>query len=93
MKNVFTYKGVGWVKEANKSGKYKKTYYGFRIYTITEPTSSDSIIEKEDGMYNVTEFTKVEYIAIDKYGVTYKGWYWNIISKIDIDVLQQKFKY
>ncbi len=90
MSEVFTYRGVGWVREANKLGKYKKTYNGFRIYILVEPTHSERIEEREDGAYRVTEFTKGDYIAIDKYGVTYKGWYWDVIAKIDIDVLQQK---
>ena len=88
--NVFTYKGAGWVKEANKLGTYKKTYQGFRIYTVIAATFTTTIVEKEDGiMYNKTEFTKGRYIAIDKFGVKYKGWYWSIISKIDYDVMQQ----
>lgn len=91
MDEVFIYKGVGWIKEANKLGKYKTTYYSFRIYTVDEPTHTERIEEREDGTYNVTEFTKGDYIAIDKYGVTYKGWYWDIIAKIDIDVIQQRF--
>lgn len=89
---VFIYKGVGWIKEANKLGKYKNSYNGFRIYTLVKPSCTTRIEEREDGTYSVKEFTKGDYIAIDKYGVTYKGWYWDIIAKIDIDVLIQKMQ-
>ena len=93
MDEIFTYKGVGWVKEANKLGIYKSTYNKFRIYTIKEPTSIKSIVKREgvDGLWRRTDFTQGEYVAIDKYGVTYKGKYWDIISKIDIDVMMQLY--
>lgn len=91
MNEVYTYKGVGWIKEANKLGKYRNSYKGFRIYTVVEPTHSERIEERQDGSYRITEFTKGDYIAIDKYGVTYKGWLWDVIAKIDIDFLQQQF--
>ncbi len=91
MEDVFTYKGKGWVKEANKLGKYKQTYEQFRIYEIKEPSHTESIVEREGALWRKTEFTQGEYVAIDKYGVTYKGKYWDIIAKIDIDVLCQQF--
>ena len=91
MDNVFVYKGVGWIKEANKLGVYKNTYQKFRIYTIKEPTHSESFFEKDGELWRRTDFTQGEYVAIDKYGVTYSGKYWDIIAKIDIDVICQRF--
>lgn len=88
---VFTYKGPGWVKEANKLGKYSKTYYGFRIYTVKPADTKVTFENREDGVWRRTDFLPGEYIAIDKYGVRYEGKYWDVIAKIDIDVLQQRF--
>ena len=80
--NVFISGATGFIGK-NLVGHLSKNY------TVIAPTSTTTIVEKEDGMYNKTEFTKGRYIAIDKFGVKYKGWYWSIISKIDYDVMQQ----
>lgn len=88
---VYHKKPIGWVKEANKLGRYRNTYGGFRIYVTLEPTSSSSVVEKNGELWNKTEFTRGLYIAVDRYGVTYEGELDTVISKIDIDVLQQKF--
>ena len=83
--NIYTKKPIGWIKEANKLGKYKTTYKGFRIYTVKEVTCIQDVVQREGQMYSRTSFTKGDYVAVDRYGVTYKGWYWNIIAKIDVD--------
>lgn len=90
MNQVYIKKGVGWVKEANKLGRYRNTYEGFRIYVVVEPTHSESFIKREDGLYRKTTFFRGEYVATDKYGVTYTGKLQDILAKIDIDILQQK---
>lgn len=90
-KNVFTYYGTGWIKKANELGKFKNTYCSFRIYTIKECQVVTKVIEREGEKWNQTDFIDGKYVAIDKYGVKYEGKYWDVIAKIDIDILQQRF--
>lgn len=82
---------MGWISESNKIGKYKTTYKGFRFYCTKESEVIESVVERDDGMYNKTEFIKGEYIAIDKSGQRIEGYYWYIITKIDIIDLQRIF--
>jgi len=81
---------MGWVKEANKKGKYDRTYEGFRINIIKEPTSSESLKEINGEMYRETSFTKGEYFATDSTGLVFNGWIWDIISKIDKEIMRRK---
>lgn len=81
---------MNWIKEANKSGNYKNTYEGFRIYTRVEPTSSECVKEINGEMFRVTDFTKGDYLAVDSTGLIFTGWYWDIISKIDKEIIRRK---
>ncbi|WP_346320950.1 hypothetical protein [Chitinophaga sp. YIM B06452] len=64
---------MGWIKEANKLGKYINTWKGFRFYCTVEPTSTESIIERDGEQWLRTEFTEGEYVAIDKTGMEFRG--------------------
>lgn len=80
-----------WIKEANKLGKYDKTYQGFRIYCTKEPESIQRMEEREDGQWNVTDFIQGEYIAIDKTGLRYDGKFWDfIIPQIDKEAMRRQ---
>lgn len=81
---------MGWIKEANKKGRYERTYEGFRIYVVVEPTSTESIVEKDGELWNSVKFTRGDYYATDSTGLTYTGWRWDVIGKIDKEIFRRK---
>ena len=83
---------MSWIKEANKKGRYKQTHKGFRIYVVVECSSKISIVERNGESYNCTEITKGVYYAVDKNGVEFNGWLWDIIHKIDKEDILKMFQ-
>jgi len=81
---------MSWIKEANKIGKYDETRYGFRFYIIKEPSSIESIKEINGELYRCTDFIKGEYVAVDSTGLTFTGWLWDIIPKIEKEIMRRK---
>jgi len=81
---------MGWIQEANKKEKYNKTHHGFRIYTVKEPEAESVTFEKDGEMYSGTEFTKGESFAIDKTGLYFSGWIWDIVPKIEKEIMRRK---
>lgn len=74
---------MSWVKDANKIGRYDKTYLGFRIYVIVEPTSDTKIEERQDGKYSVTTFTSGHYKAVNRKGKMFEGKRWDVVAEIE----------
>jgi len=81
---------MGWIQEANKKGKYNKTCNGFRIYTIKEPEVIHISFEKDGFIYHGTEVTKGESYAVDKTGLSFSGWIWDIVQKIEKEITRRK---
>lgn len=81
---------MSWIKEANKMGEYKNTYYGFRIYCIKSPEVIETIVQKSDGLYNKTEFTRGEYVGIDKSDCKYEGDLERVIALIDKELIRRR---
>jgi hypothetical protein len=83
---------MSWVKEANKLGRYNTTYLGFRIYCIKEPQIRTSHYQREDGIYQRTDFIQGEMLAIDKTGTTFTAPYVeNLAFKIDMELLNRYY--
>jgi hypothetical protein len=83
----------GWVKLANKIGRYSRSYEGFRIYCTKEPEIKQSIEERSDGTWRRTEFIKGWFVAIDKYGCRFEASSVDQLAfKIDIENFARKFK-
>ena len=81
---------MNWIKEANKLGRYHRTYEGFRFYCTKESELKQFQVEKDGKIYDGEELTLREYIAIDKTELIYKGTYWMIISKIDMEIMRRR---
>lgn len=81
---------MGWVKEANKLGKYLTTFLGYRIYVKVQPTHVESIITENGVQYRKTEFFPGEYVAVNRYAdiIECEG-LGNMIAKIEIEYLRQ----
>jgi len=83
---------MGWIKEANKLGRYEMTYQGFRIYCSKEPSTTDSKIEKPNGIYSVTEFHKGHFIAIDSTGSRFEASNIEVLGvKIDSELVRRYY--
>lgn len=81
---------MSWVKEANKLGRYNTSYKGFRIYCIKEPQIKTTHEQREDGIYQRTDFIPGEMLAIDKTGIRFEAPYVeNLAFKIDIEIMQR----
>lgn len=83
----------GWIKIVNRLGRYERSYEGFRIYCTKEPEIRQSIEQREDGQWRITEFIKGWFVAIDKYGVRFEASSIDQLTfKIDWEILCRKFK-
>jgi len=84
---------MGWVREANKIGKYEETHDGFRIYCILEPKIKESIVEKEDGLYRRTDFIKGWFVAVDKTKVRFEAKHISELHfKIEMEHMRRRFE-
>jgi hypothetical protein len=79
----------GWIKVANSKGKYQTTKKGFRIYETKESTIKKSVVMHKGELCNRTDITPGEYFAIDINGCEFKGLYFNILSKIDFEIMRR----
>lgn len=83
---------MSWIKQANRKGRYKQSYRGFRIYETKPGSMSTHIEHRPDGDYRVTAFTPSEFLAIDKTGCVFEGTGIEKIGyDIDIELLQRSF--
>lgn len=83
---------MGWIKEANKIGKYQHTYGGFRIYCTQEPYETTGEIERDGKTYVVTEFHSGYFVAIDNTGCRIEGKNLEAIGvKIDSEQMRRYF--
>lgn len=70
---------MSWITDANKKYKaqmYRETRHGYRIYIIRHSQMHQYIEDRPDGRYQVNDFIRGEYIAINKKGWIYRriGW-------------------
>ncbi len=91
MSKVYQLLGAGWIKEANKLGRFSRTYKGFRIYITKEGSMKEAEFERDGEMWRRTDIEPPLFAAMDKYGVLYQGRYESVIWEIDVDVFQQSY--
>jgi hypothetical protein len=82
---------MGWLKQANKIGKYETTWNGFRIYLTKSETIKQYTEHREEGSFMVTDFGKREYVAVDKTGFKITDYsIEGIAYKIDFEILGRR---
>jgi hypothetical protein len=81
-----------WIKQANKIGKYRSTYKGFRIYCTKQSRIVVRIEKREDGLYRITQIIPGWLVAVDKTGSRFEGAdITSVAFKIDIEILNRHF--
>lgn len=83
---------MSWVKDANKIGRYKDTYRGFRVYVTKESQIVETFFERDGSTYRRTDFIPGELVAIDRHGVTFtRPYYDHLAFDIDIELLNRYY--
>lgn len=62
-----------WVKEANKIGRYCRSYRGFRGYEVIPRKVVESIVQRNGEHYRRTEFQDGLYVWVNKKGARFEG--------------------
>ena len=83
---------MSWIKEANKIGKYERSYKGFRFYCTKEPEIISRIEERDGEQWRITDFMKGDFVAIDKTGLRFEAHHFDeLAGKIDMEIMRRVY--
>jgi len=83
---------MSWIKEANKIGKYERSYKGFRFYCTKEPEIKTYTEERNGERWQVTDIIKGDFIGIDKTGLRFEAHHFDeLAGKIDFEIIRRVY--